>query len=69
MQQVTGQQVHIDEDVKAVLAFMQDRIAAARVISVAEVLPSMARLLWAGIPQESCQPISLVLPKTGLESR
>jgi hypothetical protein len=56
-------QFAIDGDVKAVLEFMQDSFAAARLISIAETLPQMARLLWSHYPQEPVIPMTFVTPK------
>ena len=60
-------QVQIDSDVQAVLEFMQQRIPAAKLIAVAEGVRRLAGPMWDGYPQENCQPIALVLPKTDLE--
>ncbi|MGA2896319.1 MAG: hypothetical protein ABSE27_01820 [Acidobacteriaceae bacterium] len=67
MNTVTGQnnkKVEVDSDVQAVLEFMQDRVQAGKLISVAEGVMQMARLLWGSHPQEPCSAVSLVLPKT-----
>ena len=54
----------IDSDVQSVLEFMQERIVAAKLIGVADVIPKMARLLWEGFPQEPCAVACLSLSKT-----
>jgi len=49
----------LDEDVKAVLGFMQDNIPASRLVAVAGVLPEIARLLWSSEAQEPVQALKL----------
>lgn len=56
--------IEVDSDVQSVLEFMHQNIPASKLSGVADTLPQMARLLWAGIPQEPCVAVSLVLPKT-----
>jgi hypothetical protein len=51
--------IEVDNDVKAVLEFMQERVAAFKLIGVAERIPAMAKLLWDKYPQEPVEPISL----------
>jgi len=62
MNTVTGQskRVEVDPDVQAVLEFLQDRVQACRLISVADGVAQMARLLWASFPQEPFVGVSLV---------
>jgi hypothetical protein len=62
----------IDEDVKAVLEFIQDKIPASKLVAVSERLPEMARLLWGHFPQEPCHVLNLELKKpvmTDLENQ
>jgi uncharacterized protein (DUF2267 family) len=49
----------VDEHVKAVLEFMWRRVPAAKVVSVAEAIPQLTRLLWGENPQEPVSAISL----------
>ena len=51
--------VVLDSDVRAVLEFMQTRIAASKLVPIAERLPEMAKLLWSRYPQEPVEPISM----------
>ncbi len=53
-------QLEIDENVKRVLVFMRESIPASKLISVAESLPELARLLWRDCPQESFVAHSLI---------
>jgi hypothetical protein len=53
-------QIKVNEDAKSVLEFMQANVPTERLVGVADVLPQMARLLWAKYPQEPCVGISLV---------
>jgi hypothetical protein len=62
-------QIALNEDVKAVLEFMQANIETVKLVGVADSLPQLARLLWDGFPQEPCTAISLELSKTGEESQ
>jgi len=59
----------IDGDVKAVLEFMQENIPTEKLLGIAEKLPELARLLWAGFPQEPCTAISLERSKTAEQNR
>src|SRR5277367_2447076 len=51
--------VQLDQDVQAVLEFMQSKIQASKLVAVAESLPQIARLLWSQYPQESVSPFGL----------
>jgi hypothetical protein len=62
-------EIVLDSDVRAVAEFMQSNIPAAKLVSVADNLTAVARLLWSHFPQESCQAAAFNAPKTGLESR
>ena len=53
----------LDEHVKAVLEFMQERIPTSKLVGVAEKMPEMARLLWDRYPQESVDALSLIVTK------
>jgi len=59
-------QIEVDDDVKAVLEFMHLNVPAAKLLTVAEVIPKLARLLWSEYPQEPLVGVSLVsLPTRG----
>ncbi len=45
-------ELQIDGDLQSVAEFMQKNIPAAKLLSVAEDLPKIGRLLWARYPQE-----------------
>jgi hypothetical protein len=60
-------QIAVDEDVQAVIEFMQSRIQASKLVSVADSVPQMARLLWGQTPQEPCVPAYLMMPKPGCD--
>jgi hypothetical protein len=62
-------EVVLDSDVKAVAEFMQNNIPAAKLIGVAEALPTLASILWSQYPQESVQAAIFDCPKTGLLSQ
>lgn len=68
---VTGQQgsmqVQIDSDVLAVMEFMQARIPTDKLVAVAEGVRKLAGPMWDGYPQQTCQTLALVLPKTDLQ--
>ncbi len=49
----------VDEDVQAVAAFMQGRIAASRLVSVADGLAALAPLLWGKFQPEAIQTVRL----------
>jgi len=53
----------LDNDVRAVMEFMQQKIPAEKLLGVAESLPGLARLLWVKFQQEPVQAVSLVLTK------
>jgi hypothetical protein len=52
----------LDSDVKLVLEFMQSNLPAHKLVTVSDVLPQMARLLWGRFPQEPCPSIELRVP-------
>lgn len=56
-------QLVVDDNVKAVLEFMQVNIPASKLCGVADSLPQIVRLLWGHFPQEPCQCLSLTLEK------
>jgi hypothetical protein len=62
-------EIVLDLDVQAVAEFMQSTIPATKLVSVADNLPTVARLLWSHFPQESCHAATFNFPKTGQESR
>jgi hypothetical protein len=45
-------ELQIDGDLQAVAEFMQRNIPASKLMSVAEELPKMGRLLWSHFPRE-----------------
>ncbi len=55
-------ELQIDGDLKAVAEFMQNTIPASKLLSVAEDLPKMGRLLWARYPQEPSLGLMLSEP-------
>lgn len=52
-------EITVDDDVKAVAAFMQKEIAASRLVAVADGLAAMAPLLWGKYPAEAIQAMRL----------
>jgi hypothetical protein len=56
----------VDEDVQSILEFMQSRIPTNKLVSVADNLPPMARLLWGNYQQDPCQALALGVPKSDL---
>jgi hypothetical protein len=61
---VTGQRrLEIDSDIQLVIEFMESTVQASKLVSVADNLPQLARLLWGQFPPEPCSPALLVLPK------
>src|SRR5258708_26610209 len=53
----------VDADVQAVAEFMQARIAASRLVAVADGLAAMAPLLWGRDKAESIQMLRLEPPQ------
>ncbi|MGA9795827.1 MAG: hypothetical protein WBQ17_09865 [Rhizomicrobium sp.] len=53
----------IDPDVKAVAIFMQENIAAGRLVSVAEGVGELAPLLWGRYAPERIDVLSLAHPQ------
>lgn len=51
-----------DEDVKAVAEFMQERLSANRLVSVANGLAAIAPLLWGRYDAEPVSVLQLVSP-------
>lgn len=52
----------IDPDLQAVAEFMQRRLPAEKLVTIAENLPQVARLLWSRFPQEPVIGASLTEP-------
>ena len=52
--------VVVDADVKAVAEFMQERIAASRLVAVADGLAAVAPLLWGQYQSQGVQALQLV---------
>lgn len=62
--------IEIDSDVQAVAEFMQARIAASRLVAVADGLAAIAPLLWGRYKPEAVQVIRFVAPSiTGCAER
>jgi hypothetical protein len=51
--------LEMDSDVQAVAEYMLRNISANKLVSVAEQLPQIARLLWEKYPQEPCAGLTL----------
>lgn len=49
----------IDNDVKAVAAYMQAHVPAARLVSVANAVQALAPILWAQYAQEGVSALLL----------
>jgi hypothetical protein len=62
-------QLSIDDDVRLVLEFMQDNIAAAKLLGVAETTAKLARLLWGQYAQEPLSPVSLGPDKPKMQNQ
>jgi|GEM_PF-4155720 len=56
-------QVQVNDETGTVLQFMQANIPASRLVSVANTLPQMAKLLWDGCPQEPVAIAAMVVEK------
>jgi hypothetical protein len=54
--------VQIDPDVLAVVEFMQERIAASRLVAVADGLAAVAPLLWSRHQPEVVEVLKLAFP-------
>jgi hypothetical protein len=52
--------IEIDEDVRAVAAYMVASIPAARLVAVAKAMSEMAPLLWSQYIPEPVQPLRFV---------
>jgi hypothetical protein len=59
----------IDSDLQSVADFMQAHLPTSKLVSVADHLPKIARLLWGEFPQEPCQPLALIPTKRGLANQ
>jgi hypothetical protein len=62
-------ELRMDADLQSVAEFMQANLPAAKLVSVADSLSTVARLLWSHLPQEPCLPACLSVPKTSLCSQ
>ncbi len=51
--------LEMDADLRAVVEFMQRRIPAARLVSVATGIQAISPLLWGHYPHEECKPLRL----------
>lgn len=56
----------VDDDVRVVAEFMQGRIAASRLVAVANGLAAMAPLLWGRYQSEDVQIVRLEADPIGL---
>jgi hypothetical protein len=63
------QNLIVDSDVQAVIAFMQGNIPAARLVAVANGIASIAPLLWGQYQPESVQALRLVASPISLDDR
>jgi len=55
--------VQLDKDFQAVLEFMQEKLPTSKLVTIAERLPAMARLLWGHVQQEPFTAIALSVTK------
>jgi hypothetical protein len=55
----TGQQLIADEDVQAVLEFMQAKVATCKLVQVAQSVAEIGAVLWAGYRAEKFVPLTL----------
>jgi hypothetical protein len=58
----------MDGDLQAVAEFMQSNVPAAKLVSVADSLTAVARLLWSQYPQEPCTVARLLAPQITMPS-
>ena len=56
-------ELFIDPDLKAVADFMQATIQVSKLLSVAEDLPLLAKLLWGDRREGSPRALELIVPK------
>lgn len=56
-------ELRMDADLQSVAEFMERNLPASKLVSVAEELPKMARLLWARYPQEPVVGLELSEPR------
>jgi len=59
----SGADVRVDSDVLAVAIFMQERMAASRLVAVADGLAAIAPLLWGHYEAEAVQALRLAWPE------
>jgi hypothetical protein len=52
--------VEMDEDVKAVVEFMQRNIAASRLVVVSDSIKSLAQILWGHFDREEIKALRVV---------
>lgn len=57
---MTGQQLALDEDVQAVLEFMQRKIATCKLMQVAEAVAEIGAILWKRYNAEEFTPLALI---------
>jgi hypothetical protein len=57
--------LEIDKDVKAVAEFMQERIEASRLVSVADGVARMAPILWGRYPAQTVYWSSIFIQPHG----
>ncbi len=58
-------EVLMDKDLLAVADFMQANMAAVKLVSIAEAMPTLAKLLWGHNPQEPIRPIAIEITCLG----
>jgi hypothetical protein len=56
-------EIKLDSDVQAVAEFMQANVSATKLVSVAEDLSKIGRLLWSRYPQEPSLGLTLLEPQ------
>jgi len=54
----------MDKDLRAVVEFMQENVECSKLMTIADALPQLSRLLWGSFPQESVEVLSVRPTKT-----
>jgi hypothetical protein len=49
----------MDNDLRAVVEFMQENLESQKLVGIADSLPGIARLLWGDVAQEPVKAISV----------
>ena len=55
--------MELDRDIRSVLDYMRSNVPAAKLVKVAETLPSLAHLMWGGYPKESFEVFTACYPQ------